>query len=72
MAIREIMKDKCNGCGLCPEACPMDVIRMDNKKRKAYIAYPKDCIVCTACERDCPVEAVLVGPERAKPMPSPW
>lgn len=71
MAIIEITYN-CNGCGLCVEACPMDVLRMNPRKKKAHIAYPEDCIVCFSCEMDCPEEAVVVGPERAKPMPSPW
>ena len=72
MPIKEIKAEKCTGCGLCFEACPMDVIRMHSELKKAYAAYPGDCIVCFSCEGDCPTGAVVVTPERAKPMPSPW
>jgi len=70
MGIKQI-SEECNGCGICTEVCVVDVIRMDNGG-KAYIAYPEDCIVCFSCERDCPVEAITVTPERPKAMPSPW
>jgi ferredoxin len=30
--IKEIYEDKCNGCGICVDVCPADVLRMDEKK----------------------------------------
>ena len=33
MAIDEIDPELCNGCGVCVNSCPMDVIRMDGKSR---------------------------------------
>ena len=71
MGIQKIKEDACTACGLCFEACPMDVIRLDDDGR-AYAAYPWDCIVCYSCERECPVDAVVINPERPKSMPAPW
>jgi NADPH-dependent glutamate synthase beta subunit-like oxidoreductase len=31
---------------------------------KAVITYPDDCQLCLFCERDCPVKAIYVSPER--------
>ena len=71
MGIQKIKEDECIACGLCFEACPMDVFHL-NEEEKAYAAYPADCIVCYSCERECPVDAVVITPERPKPVPSPW
>lgn len=42
-------RDKCNGCGLCAEKCPMGSIRVDNVAEVAGI-----CIKCCACVKGCP------------------
>ena len=64
MAIERIDPDLCNGCGICVETCQMDVIRMDEKKKKAVIKYPEDCEtgLCAICEIDCPQHAIYVSP----------
>lgn len=62
MSIERIDVDLCTGCGLCVDACPMDVIRMDEKGEKAVIKYPQDCMLCLYCESDCPVNAIYVSP----------
>ena len=41
--------DKCGGCGLCAEKCPMGSIKADNVAEVAGI-----CIKCCACVRGCP------------------
>lgn len=62
MGIERIDEDLCNGCGVCIESCPMDVIRLDERKEKAHIKYLGDCTVCFLCEMDCPMDAIYVSP----------
>jgi NAD-dependent dihydropyrimidine dehydrogenase PreA subunit len=50
----------CTGCRACIESCPTDVLRMNEEKGKAYVAFPEDCQVCFLCEFDCPVDAIFV------------
>ena len=71
MGIRKIDYDPCNGCGICVDNCPMDVIR-DEATNKPFIAYLRDCQSCFLCEMDCPVEAIFVTPERERRIPLPW
>ena len=59
--ITRIDKEKCNGCGTCTEKCPLDTIRLDDH-RKAFIAYPEDCMTCYICEMNCPQGAIYVHP----------
>ncbi len=66
MGIKCISEELCNGCNICVRDCPMDVIRMNGKTRKAYIAYAKDCDVCYVCELGCPENAIEVSPEASK------
>jgi NAD-dependent dihydropyrimidine dehydrogenase PreA subunit len=50
----------------------MDVIRMDDKNKKAIIKYPEDCICCAYWEIDCPKKAIYVLPERSSPVLVAW
>lgn len=68
MSIERIDADLCTGCGICVDTCPMDVIRMDEKSKKAVIKYPYDCMLCLDCEQECPTKAIYVSPEQ-KVMP---
>jgi len=71
MGIKRIDEVLCTGCGICVDDCPMDVIRMDEKTNKAYVAYPGDCMVCFQCEEICPENAVelTVEPVRMPAFP---
>ena len=70
MTISRIILDRCDGCGLCVDSCPTDVIRL-GKEKKAAIAYPDDCQTCFLCEEDCPRGAIEVAPEIIPP-PTPY
>ena len=51
--------DKCIGCGICVEVCPFGLpTKMFNGKYK--IDNPELCTECSACKRNCIVEAVFM------------
>jgi NAD-dependent dihydropyrimidine dehydrogenase PreA subunit len=72
MTIEKINNRKCDGCGICVNSCPLDVIRMDEKRHKAIIKYPQECNCCDYCELDCPQQAIYVNPERHAPLVVGW
>ncbi|MFC2661599.1 MAG: ferredoxin family protein [Eubacterium sp.] len=53
----QIDKKKCIGCGRCTEACPGNLIRL-NEEKKAEIRILEDCWGCTSCMKVCPVSAI--------------
>lgn len=50
----------CTGCGICSRVCPMDNIKIVDKK--AIIG--NDCLTCLACFHWCPVEAIYMSKEK--------
>ena len=72
MAIDRIDHELCTGCGICVKSCPMDVIRMDEEKKKAVIKYPEECMLCEFCVLDCPDEAISVSLEKHSPLLVSW
>jgi NAD-dependent dihydropyrimidine dehydrogenase PreA subunit len=72
MPIEKIDTERCNGCEICVDGCPMDVIRFDEETKKALIKYSKDCVACYNCEEDCSVGAIYVTPQRGTMVPPAW
>ncbi len=53
--LRETDREKCNGCGLCVEICPVQAIKMEGD----FPIVDKDwCIGCGVCAIPCPSAAV--------------
>lgn len=54
----ELINEKCNGCGICTDVCPHNVLKVGNKK--AAIIEKDLCIECGACAKNCPFNAIKV------------
>jgi len=72
MAIQPINEERCVGCGECVKSCPMDVIRLDESRGKAFVAYEQECMCCASCEVDCPTGAIYVSPHKEDPIFVSW
>jgi adenylylsulfate reductase subunit B len=55
-----INKELCTGCGNCEDACPLDVIYMDEEENKSFVKYPEECWHCGSCRQDCPEGAIEI------------
>ena len=51
--IRKIDEEKCVGCGMCVNACPWHMPRIDVETRKST-----KCVSCGACVAGCPTSAL--------------
>jgi NAD-dependent dihydropyrimidine dehydrogenase PreA subunit len=69
MVVKKINEDLCIGCRICVKACTEDVFRFNEEKRKPYVKYPRDCVVCNFCEVFCPVGAIEVEQTRGRKLP---
>lgn len=47
----------CNSCGMCVQRCPMNNVKLENKKP----VWGKDCTLCMACIGGCPACAIEYG-----------
>ena len=70
---RYVIEEKCNGCGICAQKCPIEVVDLYNEglgKRSAiYVEYPQSvplkyiidrekCIGCGTCFEVCKAQAI--------------
>jgi len=53
--------DRCTGCGICVEKCPVDTILMKDEKAKINM---DECIRCGICHNVCPEQAVRHDSEK--------
>jgi 2-oxoglutarate ferredoxin oxidoreductase subunit delta len=62
----EIDGGRCKGCELCVQACPLNIIKLDdvviNAKgyRPAYVTEPEKCVGCSNCALMCPDGAIKI------------
>jgi NAD-dependent dihydropyrimidine dehydrogenase PreA subunit len=52
----EVDKEKCTGCKICIEVCPVNAIKVENGKAE----ISDGCIECSVCINQCPNEAILL------------
>jgi NADH-quinone oxidoreductase subunit I len=61
-------RSKCVACGLCPQICPANCIKLvpgeDEQGNRYPLIYEIDefrCVFCGYCQEVCPEEAIHVG-----------
>ncbi len=52
-----IDKDKCEGCGVCTEVCPVSALEVVDGK---ITVKEDECIDCGACTGECPFDVLSV------------
>ena len=58
-----IDESKCTSCGLCEEICPFGLPKLSSKG-KYEIKQPELCTECSACYRNCPVQAIIMEEQK--------
>ena len=53
-----IDQDRCIGCGVCMDICPMQVFRPDKESHRPQVVYGEECWHCNSCVLDCPRQAI--------------
>ena len=53
---------KCDGDGVCVDVCPVSVFELKEEagSKKANVVREQECILCMACEVQCPTKALTV------------
>lgn len=46
----------CNGCGSCPDECPVSAIHPSGDK---YTIVAEECTSCGLCVEACPADAII-------------
>ncbi len=48
-----VRRDWCKGCDICVEACPEQILKLD-EMGKVYVTDIDQCIFCGICAERCP------------------
>ena len=67
----EIIVERCKGCKLCIEFCPVNVLKNSKNSNEKGFSVPeiedlKKCIGCKNCEFMCPDLAIFVKEDSEK------
>ncbi len=53
-----VYKDRCIGCGICVDACPMKILAIENDL--CVMIDASKCLECGTCIRECPQDAITI------------
>jgi NADP-reducing hydrogenase subunit HndC len=51
-----VIDEKCKGCGICDQVCPVEAIT--GKPKEPYLVSESKCIGCGMCIDKCPADAI--------------
>lgn len=56
--VKIVIDPKCTGCETCVSICPVSMFEI--KDGKSVASKLEECLVCRACEAQCPESAIQV------------
>jgi len=59
-AVAVVDSEKCTGCGICEDVCPVDAIKVED----IAIVKPDMCTGCAVCVAQCPQNAIIITQQK--------